>query len=165
MSTSLVLGIDPGATGAIAVLDDTGTLLEIHDMPVTLEPNGRHAVNAPLLAAILAKTHARIAYCEFVGARPTDAKACGVQLRKRQGLHRGRRRRARAADQVLDPADLETLDWRSSRRRGERHSENDRHRPLACARRAFQPKKERRPRRGRLDRPGWAAAGGPPCHG
>jgi crossover junction endodeoxyribonuclease RuvC len=28
----------------------------------------------PLLAGILARTHARIAFCEFVGARPTDAK-------------------------------------------------------------------------------------------
>jgi hypothetical protein len=44
-------------------------------MPSTTEANGRTVTNAPLLASLLARTHARIAYCEFVGARPTDAKA------------------------------------------------------------------------------------------
>jgi crossover junction endodeoxyribonuclease RuvC len=89
VSVPLILGIDPGATGAVALLDDTGVLLEIHDMPVTLEPNGRHAVNAPLLAAILAKTHARIAYCEFVGARPTDAKAAAFSFGRARGCIEG----------------------------------------------------------------------------
>ena len=87
--SAIVLGIDPGATGAVALLDDTGALLEIHDMPVTLEPNGRHAVNAPLLAAILAKTHARIAYCEFVGARPTDAKTAAFSFGRARGCIEG----------------------------------------------------------------------------
>ena len=71
-----VLGIDPGAHGAIAVLDEAAaaSLLDVLDMPSTPEANGRSATNAPLLAGILARTHARIAFCEFVGARPTDAK-------------------------------------------------------------------------------------------
>ena len=75
-----ILGIDPGKSGTVAVLDEGGDLLEMHDMPSTLGSNGRSATNAPLLARILARTHARIAFCEFVGARPTDAKvaACGV---------------------------------------------------------------------------------------
>ena len=75
-----ILGIDPGKSGTVAVLDEGGDLLEMHDMPSTLGSNGRSATNAPLLARILARTHARIAFCEFVGVRPTDAKvaACGV---------------------------------------------------------------------------------------
>ena len=68
---SAVLGIDPGAHGAIAVFDG-GELFTIIDMPVTAEANGRTATNAPLLAGILARTHAREAFCEFVGPRPTD---------------------------------------------------------------------------------------------
>ena len=64
-----ILGIDPGKSGTVAVLDEGGDLLEMHDMPSTLGSNGRSATNAPLLARILARTHARIAFCEFVGAR------------------------------------------------------------------------------------------------
>jgi hypothetical protein len=60
-----ILGIDPGKSGAVAVLDEGGELLKVHDTPSTLEPNGRSATNAPLLASILARSHARIAYCEL----------------------------------------------------------------------------------------------------
>ena len=31
-----ILGIDPGKSGAVAVLDEGGDLLEVHDMPSTL---------------------------------------------------------------------------------------------------------------------------------
>src|SRR3984957_15121509 len=44
-----ILGIDPGKSGAVAVLDEGGELLKVHDTPSTLEPNGRSATNAPLL--------------------------------------------------------------------------------------------------------------------
>jgi hypothetical protein len=71
--------LDPGAHWAVAVLDEGGELLKVHDTPSTLEPNGRSATNAPLLAGILARTHARIAFCEFVGARPTDAKVSDLR--------------------------------------------------------------------------------------
>jgi hypothetical protein len=37
----VVLGIDPGANGAIAVLDEAGEIQEVHDMPSTPEANGR----------------------------------------------------------------------------------------------------------------------------
>ena len=78
-----ILGIDPGRSTApkVAVLDESGELLGgVLDMPSTTEANGRTSTNAPLLAGTLARAHARVAFCEFVGARPTDAKvaACGV---------------------------------------------------------------------------------------
>lgn len=69
---TIVLGIDPGAKGAIATLTDTGELLDIVDMPATLEPNGRKITNAPLLAMIIAKSHATRIYCEFMSSRPND---------------------------------------------------------------------------------------------
>jgi crossover junction endodeoxyribonuclease RuvC len=84
-----ILGIDPGAHGAIAVLDESGELLEIHDMPSTPEPNGRTATNAPLLAGILARSHARTAFCEYVGARPTDAKAAAFAFGRARGVIEG----------------------------------------------------------------------------
>ena len=42
-----ILGIDPGKSGAVAVLDEGGELLKVHDTPSTLEPNGRSPPNAP----------------------------------------------------------------------------------------------------------------------
>jgi predicted RNase H-like nuclease (RuvC/YqgF family) len=32
-----ILGIDPGKSGAVAVLDEGGELLKVHDTPSTLE--------------------------------------------------------------------------------------------------------------------------------
>src|ERR1700731_1904958 len=47
---TLHLGIDIGVQGAIAIVDQSGALLEIHDMPVLQDgPKGRRAINAPLL--------------------------------------------------------------------------------------------------------------------
>ena len=81
-----ILGIDPGAHGAVAVHDEGGDLLEMHDMPSTLGANARSATNAPLLAGILARTHARIAFCEYVGARPTDAKVAAFAFGRARGV-------------------------------------------------------------------------------
>ena len=64
---------DIGSTGAIAVLTSAGELLGIVDMPTLNDgPRGRRAVNPPLLAAIIFKTHASKAFVEFVGARPGE---------------------------------------------------------------------------------------------
>ena len=84
-----VLGIDPRAHGAIAILDDSGDLIEIHDMPSIEETAGRPATNAPLLAAVLAKTGARIAFCEFVAARPTDSKTGAFSFGRARGVVEG----------------------------------------------------------------------------
>jgi crossover junction endodeoxyribonuclease RuvC len=86
---SVVLGIDPGAHGAIATLDEAGQLLEVVDMPSTTEANGRSATNAPLLSVILARSHARVVFCEFVGARPTDAKVAAFAFGRARGVIEG----------------------------------------------------------------------------
>jgi crossover junction endodeoxyribonuclease RuvC len=87
--SALVIGIDPGAHGAIAVLDESGQVLWIEDTPSTTEANGRTATNAPLLAPIIARSHARVAYCEFVGARPTDAKVAAFSFGRARGVIEG----------------------------------------------------------------------------
>ena len=52
----LILGIDIGAAGAIAILTREGNLIEVADMPVLQDgPKGRRSVNAPLLASIVFK--------------------------------------------------------------------------------------------------------------
>jgi crossover junction endodeoxyribonuclease RuvC len=86
---AVVVGIDPGAHGAIAVLNGAAELLGIIDMPSTQEANGRTATNAPLLAGILARSHARVAFCEFVGARPTDAKVAAFSFGRARGVIEG----------------------------------------------------------------------------
>jgi hypothetical protein len=84
-----ILGIDPGAGGAIAVLNEAGDLISVFDMPATREANGRSATNAPLLAGIIARAQASMAFCEFVGARPTDAKASAFSFGRGRGVIEG----------------------------------------------------------------------------
>ena len=84
----IVLGIDPGAHGAVAVFRD-GVLDAIFDTPALEEKSGRPAVNAPLLSALLAKTHASAAFVEFVGARPTDAKPSAFAFGRSRGVIEG----------------------------------------------------------------------------
>jgi crossover junction endodeoxyribonuclease RuvC len=89
MAAPIVAGIDPGAHGGIAFLDDVGNLIDVVDMPSLPEPSGRVATNAPLLAEILAKSQARVAFCEFVGARPTDAKVSAFAFGRARGVIEG----------------------------------------------------------------------------
>jgi hypothetical protein len=86
MTTTTIIGIDSGAHGAIAFMDESGALMEVVDMPTTPEANGRSATNAPLLAGILARSHPCVAYCEFVGARPTDAKVAVFSFGRARGV-------------------------------------------------------------------------------
>jgi hypothetical protein len=44
VTSQTILGIDPGAHGAIAVMNEGGDLLEVFDMPSTPEANGRTAL-------------------------------------------------------------------------------------------------------------------------
>ena len=48
----ITIGIDPGQTGAIAVLGN-GALVAVHDMPTMPRPAGGHEVNADELGRIL----------------------------------------------------------------------------------------------------------------
>ena len=43
-----ILGIDPGKSGAVAVLDEGGELLAVEDMPSLFEANGRTASRRPI---------------------------------------------------------------------------------------------------------------------
>jgi hypothetical protein len=68
-----IIGIDPGIAGALALVSGIGDLIDVADMPVLRDSSGgRGAVNAPLLAKLLARWPAREAVCEFVSARPKE---------------------------------------------------------------------------------------------
>ena len=66
-----VLGIDPGNEGALALLSDARSILDIADMPCVADgTKGRQTVNPALLAAIIRRWSPSAAFCEYVGARP-----------------------------------------------------------------------------------------------
>jgi crossover junction endodeoxyribonuclease RuvC len=69
----MILGIDIGVTGGIAVLSASGDLIEVHAMPCLADGHaGRRVVNGPLLASIVFASHATRAFVEHVSARPGE---------------------------------------------------------------------------------------------
>jgi crossover junction endodeoxyribonuclease RuvC len=85
---SIILGIDIGASGAIALLTGAGELV-VFDMPVLADgPSGRRAVNAPLLAEIIFK-HASKAFVEFVGPRPGEGAVGAFAFGRSRGVVEG----------------------------------------------------------------------------
>lgn len=74
---ALIMGIDPGLSGAVAVLDDAGGVVLLEDLPVVQFSTARikNRVDGALLADML-KPYAgdiRLAVVERVGARPGEA--------------------------------------------------------------------------------------------
>ncbi len=70
----IVLGVDIGRSGALALLTASGELVDVAGMPVLEDgPKGRPAVNAPLLSMLLQQWNPTEAFVEFVGARPGEA--------------------------------------------------------------------------------------------
>jgi crossover junction endodeoxyribonuclease RuvC len=87
---SVVLGIDPGIEGAVALLSPSGDLIAIHDLPTLPDgPAGRRRVNPALLVDLLAKTHARCAYVELVNSRPTDGHVSAFSFGVTRGVLEG----------------------------------------------------------------------------
>ena len=85
-----ILGIDVGATGALALLDNTGGLLDVWDMPTLHDgPKNRRTVNAPLLAEIVYKSHADRAFVERVGPRPMEGSVSAFAFGDAKGVVRG----------------------------------------------------------------------------
>jgi hypothetical protein len=78
-----ILGIDPGAHGAIAVLDEGGELLKVNDTPSTLEPNGgahpMHRPEAP--PADRSPHHRRRAEARSDGPAITEIRQCQEDIR------------------------------------------------------------------------------------
>lgn len=89
-ASRVVLGIDPGVSGAIAVMSPTGDLLDVFDMPILADGSkGRSTVNAPLLAAIIRETGATTAFVEFVGARPGEGAVGAFAFGRCRGVIEG----------------------------------------------------------------------------
>ena len=90
MGAALVLGIDPGLGGALALLTADGVLLEVADMPVLADgASGRRAINAPLLAAQVRTWCVSVAYCELVGPRPGEGAVGAFGFGRSRGIIEG----------------------------------------------------------------------------
>ena len=86
----VILGVDVGAAGALAVLTPEGELIEALDMPCLNDgPAGRRAVNGPLLAELIAKANASMAYVELVGARPGEGAVGAFAFGRSRGVIEG----------------------------------------------------------------------------
>ncbi len=85
-----LLGIDIGVVGALALLTETGELIDIADMPVLDDgPAGRRSVNAALLANIIAGWQPSTAFIETVGARPGEGAVGAFAFGRSRGVVEG----------------------------------------------------------------------------
>ena len=86
----VILGIDIGINGAVAVLTGTGDLIAIHNMPTLADgPAGRRAVNAALLASLIYESHARSAFVELVNAWPGEGAVGAFSFGRSRGVIEG----------------------------------------------------------------------------
>ena len=86
---SVVIGIDLGLTGAVSIFS-RADLIAIKDMPVLADgPAGRRTINAPLLAEIVAQSHATHAFIETVGARPGEGAVGAFAFGRSRGVTEG----------------------------------------------------------------------------
>lgn len=65
----MILGIDPGISGALAWVDNDGYLIATHDMPV-VEVVGKKKVSPQILTALIEARLPRLVVVEEVGAMP-----------------------------------------------------------------------------------------------
>jgi crossover junction endodeoxyribonuclease RuvC len=86
----MILGVDIGVTGAVAVVDKSGELVGVFDMPTLNDgPAGRRSINAVLLSEIVAKSHATNVFVEHVGARPGEGAVGAFAFGRARGVCEG----------------------------------------------------------------------------
>jgi crossover junction endodeoxyribonuclease RuvC len=101
----MILGIDIGVTGGIAVLSAAGELIEVHQMPCLADGHaGRRAVNGPLLASIVFASHATRAFVEHVSTRPGEGAVGAFAFGRFRGVIEGVLAAAGVRCQFLTPA-------------------------------------------------------------
>jgi crossover junction endodeoxyribonuclease RuvC len=85
-----VLGIDPGASGALALIDGNGVLVSCHDMPCVLSKTGKRRIDPAALASIMQGLgDIDGAWIELVGPMPRDGSAGSFWFGKAAGLAEG----------------------------------------------------------------------------
>lgn len=88
----MIIGIDPGASGAICFLDIERGEIDVIDMPTTtVERNGKakREISPAMLHAILASRKATACYIERVGAMPGQGSSSMFQFGRSVGMVEG----------------------------------------------------------------------------
>ena len=91
---SFVIGIDPGAGGAVAILEKSGQLVQVFDMPsveVVVGGKAKRRVSPEMLAAELRMYNVAgtVAYIEQVGAMPGQGVSSMFAFGEAFGLAKG----------------------------------------------------------------------------
>jgi hypothetical protein len=82
-----VIGIDSDIRGELALVSRDGDVIDVADMPTLHDGSGsRAAVNAPLLAELLARWHAQAVFCEFVSGRPGEGPTGAFSFGRSRGV-------------------------------------------------------------------------------
>jgi len=85
-----VIGVDIGNQGGIAILASEGDLIDAIEMPCLQDgPNNRPTVSAALLAAIIRKSRASMAFVEHVAARPGEGPTGAFAFGRSRGVVEG----------------------------------------------------------------------------
>ena len=85
-----IVGIDIGASGALALLTEAGELINVADMPILRDgPKNRPTVNGPLLADIVTRWRPARAFIEYVGARPGEGAVGAFAFGRSRGIVEG----------------------------------------------------------------------------
>ena len=85
-----VLGVDIGLKGALALLEETGELVDVFDMPWLADgPARRPAINPALLAAIIRPAQPAQSFVELVTSRPTDGAVQAFAFGRCRGVVEG----------------------------------------------------------------------------
>lgn len=86
--TGMICGIDPGASGALALLSDAGALLEVADAP-NVKINGKERISAPLFAKLIRAWAPSRAIIELVGGIQGQAAGASFQFGYAAGVPEG----------------------------------------------------------------------------
>ena len=82
----MILGIDPGAAGAVAIMSDNGYLIDLHDLP---HMKG-HGISAAILTEMLSEVDdVKHAFIERVAARPGQGVVSAFNFGMNFGTIRG----------------------------------------------------------------------------
>lgn len=91
--SKFIVGIDPGISGAIAIVDEYGKYHEVHDMPIMANGKGnakaKNKVNASGLKNILNLYNIKMIYLERVSSMPGQGVASMFSMGDTFGCIRG----------------------------------------------------------------------------
>jgi crossover junction endodeoxyribonuclease RuvC len=90
LSHMRLLGVDPGAGGALALVAGPGKLLVVKDMPTVVTDQGKRRIDAPALSRLVQDMGAIDgAVIELVGPMPRDGRAGAFWFGKAAGVIEG----------------------------------------------------------------------------